>query len=271
MLQVIEDTTSKDTQTQACYNSFKQLSKQQQQLLISKIEVIDQSANILEIEQKIVKKLRLATPYPKALKSRLEGWWFGRVVNHLMDESHKPIRGEELQGQIDNILNELKPDNLPNDFPALIKKDKSDLSSNELIFVAQLELIELTDNRLRTAIGDYYRAFTQRTKWLSDGLIMPDELEKYETILIGEWQRYFEIMKEEIGNNLPDENRMIELGKSIFKWAETSNHTPIRRDFSGDFARGSYHILSNDLKVGWHPEFQTRLGHLITQAVSQLV
>jgi hypothetical protein len=269
MLKVIEDSNS--VSNQPCYNAFKSLSKKQQQFLISKIQIVDQSPNIADLEEKIVKRLRLSTRFPQPLKSRLEGWWFERVINHLMDENHEAIGGIELQNKIDSISDDLRPDNLPNDFPTLVEKDETSLSSNERIFVEQLRLILLGDTRLRFAIGDYYRAFSQRTKWLAEGLVLPDELEKYETMLIGEWRRYFEIMKEEMVSSLPDENRMIELGKSIFKWAETNNHLPIRRDFSGDFARGSYHILSNDLKVGWHPEFQTRLGHLITQAVSQLV
>ncbi|TYQ30860.1 ABC-three component system protein [Pseudanabaena sp. UWO310] len=269
MLKVIKD--SRSVSNQPCYNAFKSLSKKQQQFLISKIQIVDQSPNIADLEDKIVKRLRLSTRFPQALKSRLEGWWFERTINHLMDDNHAPISGIELQSKIDSISDELRPDTLPNDFPVLVEKDETEIASSDRIFVEQLRLIMLGNTRLRFAIGDYYRAFSQRTKWLDDGLILPDELEKYEDILVGEWRRQFEIMKEELPNGLPSESRMIELGKSLFKWAETNNHTPIRRDFLGDFSRGNYHILSNQLKVGWHPDFQSRLSHLITQAVTQIV
>lgn len=269
MLKIAKDSTSQANK--ACYDAFLKLSKQQQELLVSKIQIVDQSPNILDIEQKLLSKLKMSTRYPTSLKSRLEGWWFERSIHHLMNDNHNPISGTELQSKIYSISDELRPDTLPNDFPALIEKNETELASNERVFVEQLRLILLSDTRLRFAIGDYYRAFSQRTKWLTEGLVLPDELEKYEVILIGEWRRYFERMKEEMESNLPDENRMIEIGKSMFNWAEENEHTPIRRDFKGDFSRGSYHILSNELKVGWHPEFQTRLGHLITQAASQVV
>lgn len=270
MLKVIEDSSS--VSNQPCYNAFKSLSKKQQQFLISKIQIVDQSPNIADLEDKIVKRLRLSTRFPQPLKSRLEGWWFERVINHLMDENHEAIGGIELQNKIDSISDDLRPDNLPNDFPAIIEKDESELASNERIFVEQLRLILLEDSRLRIAIGDYYRTFSQRTKWLSEGLVLPDELEKYELILRDEWYRKFVTMKGKMKNSLPDENRMIELGMSLFDWVDENRHTPIRENFLDNFhSRGSYHILSNQLKVGWHPEFKTRLSHLITQAATQVV
>jgi hypothetical protein len=130
----------------------------------------------------------------------------------------------------------------------------------------------LGKTRLRIAVGDYYRAFQQRTKWLNEGLIFPGELERYESYLVGEWRRQFEIMKEDMGDTLPSQDRMAELGKNLFRWIETNNFTPIRPSYIDSYlSRGSYHLLSNRLKVGWHPDFVERLGHLIVQAANQVL
>lgn len=253
------------------YDAFLSLSDGQRKLLVSRIYVIDDSPNIRDVENKIIQEIRLLSRFPESLKSRLEGWWFKRVIDHLMSSDRNTIKGAELQRKIYDLQDELRKDSLPNDFPEIIEIEEEELSENELVFVHQLRLIVLGQTRLRIAIGDYYRAFQQRTKWLNEGLLFPNELERYESYLAGEWRRQFEIMKEDMGDALPNQERMAELGKNLFKWIETNNFTPIRPSYIDSYlSRGSYHILANRLKVGWHPEFVERLGHLIEQAASQV-
>ena len=48
----------------------------------------------------------------------------------------------------------------------------------------------------------------------------------------------------------------------------TSRHIPIRPSFPDPFVmRGSFHMLANSLKVGWHSEFENRLAHLFNRAL----
>ena len=100
--------------------------------------------------------------------------------------------------------------------------EEEDLNENERVFVEQLRLILLGNERLRMAIGDYYRAFQQRTKWLSEGLLYPRELENYEDYLIGEWRRQVAVMKEEI-EKLPQEERMAQSGRNLFTRFQEKN------------------------------------------------
>jgi hypothetical protein len=202
-------------------------------------------------------------------KTRLEGWWFKKAIDHLMDSNIR-IKGSELLSKIRDLQDQLVKDNLPNDFTTnTLEMEEEDLNEDERVFVEQLRLILLGNERLRMAIGDYYRAFQQRAKWLNEGLLYPRELENYEDYLIGEWRRQFAVMKEEL-EELPQEERMAQLGKNLFTRFQEKSFQPIRRDYlDAYFSRGSYHVLANSLKIGWHPEFAQRLGHLIKQAAYQ--
>ncbi len=263
---------SKSKTNKPAYEKFLSLSNLQQQSLISKIIIVDGSPDIQDVEKRLIREVRLLSRYPDALRSRLEGWWFKKAIDHLMDTNKGNIKGIELQSEIHNLQDQLRETSLPNDFPTgVIEMGEEDLNENERVFVEQLRLIILSNSRLRIAIGDYYRAFQQRSRWLSEGLLYPTELDDYEDYLIGEWRRQFEIVKEELEDAAADSQQMSKHGKSLFNWSQDNNFRPIRSDYIDAYlSRGSYHILANSLQVGWHPEFAERLGHLIQEAASQV-
>jgi hypothetical protein len=254
------------------YEKFLSLSDSQQKTLVSKIFIIDGSPDIQDVENRLSREVRLLSRHPDSLKSRLEGWWFKRAIDHLVDADRGNIKGIELQSEIYTLQDQLRATSLPNDFPTgVVEMGEEELNENERIFVEQLRLILSSNSRLRIAIGDYYRAFQQRSKWLSEGLLYPQELQEYEDYLIGEWRRQFETMKEDIEESSPDSHEITKHGKSIFRWAQENNFRPIRSDYIDAYlSRGSYHILANSLQVGWHPEFAERLSHLIQEAASRV-
>ena len=70
------------------FNVFKALSSQQQRSLIRAITIIDGSKNITNIVNDIKKKLRLSVSasHIDALYERLEGWWFNKAIDHIINE-----------------------------------------------------------------------------------------------------------------------------------------------------------------------------------------
>jgi hypothetical protein len=257
-------------------DDFLSLSDTQKKLLIKSIVIVDDSPNIQDVDQKLLIELRTYSKYPDSFKARLGGWWLKKVTDHLM-ENKGTIKGGELQDKIYNLIDEFRSENLPNDFPLgtfpMEEEELNGLNENQRIFVEQLRMILIGNERLRFAIGDYYRAFQQRTKWLSEGLVYPGELNDYEDYLVGEWQREFAIIKEKI-EEFPAEEReskMTQLGRELYNWSSREKFKPIRPAyFDAYFSRGSYHILANALKIGWHPQFEERLLNLMKQAASEI-
>lgn len=263
--------TSRNQENKKAYEAFMQLTLDQQQLLLNRIQIVDQGPGFDDLQRKLNNELRANTSHYDSLRSRLEGWWFERAVSNLINNSQlNTISGAELIAKVRELTSQLQEDSLPNDFPGLEEMDESVLTEREQIFVEQLNLLVVNNTRLRLAIGSYYKAFQQRSRWLQEGLIYPRELSDYEKYLEGEWRMQFEIMKDEIGE-LPTEDELRKLGKNLLNWADTSQPNPIRPKFmDAGFSRGNFHILANDMRVGWHPHFTDRLAHLMAEAAQKV-
>jgi hypothetical protein len=184
------------------------------------------------------------------------------------DQFHT-LSGRDLMSQIQDIVDLLRSDSLPNDFEEDsegLEFDELDLGESQRIFVEQLKLVLLRDTRIRRSIGHFYRAFQQRTKWIDEGLIYPEELLKYERELVSAWRTQFDIMRDNLGEP-PKELEMQRLGKELFdRFVETTVHIPIRpRHRDGNFPKGVLHMLSNEMRVGWHAQFKERLNALMLE------
>ncbi|MCL6572884.1 MAG: hypothetical protein K6T88_14570 [Bacillus sp. (in: Bacteria)] len=257
--------TSKNKKNEQAYITFLQLGKNKQRELLNNIYILDSSPNIKDIRNKIHKKLFLASrpQFINALYERLEGWWFDRVIRQLTNNNKDTISYIELATQINNISETFRQDNLPIDYFDSITPSESELQENERVFIKQLRLILLSQPRIQIAISDYYKAYMQRSRWVREELLLVDELEKYERRLIDEWRRVFLIMKEDLGEN-PTEEEMQKEGKALFNMVDRSFNIHIRPKCTESYImRGSYHILSNELNVGWHPDYVNRLKHLL--------
>ncbi|MCY7870083.1 hypothetical protein MOF33_16135 [Bacillus spizizenii] len=259
-----------DTNSKA-YEKFLSLTEQQQKALLNNIYILDCSENIIETKDKIFYELRLTTrpEVISALFERLEGIWLDKVIKHLMNESRHPITFREIQDHINDLQEQFQRDNLPIDFLDLVAPQEDELDEKDKIFIEQLRLVAVGNKRIEKAISDYYRAFHQRSKWVRDELLMIDELDKYEERLIDEWERKFEIMKENLEDDT-SENILQKEGRKLFNWIDENNIFPIRPNCDEPYIeRGSYHMLSNQLRVGWHRQFYERLDYLLNKTMEE--
>ena len=121
--------------------------------------------------------------------------------------------------------------------------------------------------RIAAAIRDYYRAFEQRSRWLRDDLLLVGELGNYERRLIQEWEVVFEAMRNEVGADAAEAAKE-EAARTLLTWAERVTF-PIRMNVTEPFVtRGSLHMLADEPRIGWHPEFRDRLAKLLAAAGS---
>jgi hypothetical protein len=88
------------------------------------------------------------------------------------------------------------------------------------------------------------------------------DLRRYEKRLIEEWDLVFEAMRDELGDTATDQAKE-EAARSVLQWVERACIL-IRPSVTEPFVcRGSLHLLADELRVGWHPEFRDRLAHLL--------
>jgi hypothetical protein len=250
------------------FEAFKALNPTQQQLLIDSIQIIDSSPDIIDITPKIKEKLiAVRREHRDSVYERLEGWWFGKVVKHLRDNSANFISGFEVRDKICEINDQFKPDALPIDFFDLEIPEQSELSQDKRLFVKQLKEIAVNHKRIEKAISDYYKAFEQRSRWAREELLFGDEIEKYEKRLIDEWERYTLALQDEMADSNENEGECKKLGRKVFNWMEQEADIRIRSQVTEPYVmRGSYHMLADKKPppVHWHPKFVERLTQLLT-------
>lgn len=256
-LNIIANETANDTNKKG-YIAFKKLSPSQQKKLIQKIYIVDSSLDFTDIEKQIRNELRLSTEASKinALFERLVGWFLNNSIRHLQGEKEF-IWFNELEQQILSIIETFKKDDLPMDFPDKILLTNEELGKVRTFnFIKQLQLINISSRMETTAISDYYRAFQQKSKWLRENLLNPQEEIDYDKKLIEDWDRKFDLLLDD-SETLSDDEKKIH-GNKFYKkfYIETKPRVFIRKQFEESYLiLGSCHMLSNKLKIGWHPDF----------------
>jgi hypothetical protein len=256
-------TSTSETNAPA-YQAFSSLNDEGRTHLMKSVTVLDGSPSIGLLDNQLRQAVFYAVErrFLNSYLQRLEGWWYGRVVTHLLDDNAGPILGEELEAEASRIREQFKEDNLPVDDD--IMRATVDASGYlGRAFVEQLRLIGVNQNRVVHAIRNYYRAFVQRSRWMREDLLYVGELDRYEDRLMEEWDLIFQQMRDELGEDAADEAKT-RAAQDLYKWVETGTHHVIRPAVTEpSIARGTYQMLADDLRVGWHLEFRKRLQALL--------
>ena len=258
---------SKNATVDDAYSAFMRLSSTQRRTLLGSVYLIEGSPSVLDLRDRIENTLRRAArpQHRGAFVDRVEGWWFRVVIEHLMSSSpNATIAVGRLHQHIHDLREQFRREALPDDLLQAPIPSEAVRDDDNRVFIRQLCLIQTPNNRIRTAQEDHYRAFAQRSRWVRDKLIELDEVDKFEARLADEWRHKFEIMQDDIPEDV-DEPRLASAGKAVYNWTQDTAPANaalfIRPQFQTPYmVRGSYHMLADMLRVGWHPHFQTRLG-----------
>jgi len=252
-------------------NNFLSLSEEKQKQLISNVYIYDNSPQIVNFREELKHRIRWGTlpQFEDLICEQLEGWWFQKAIQFLCSDKTVYIDQKQVQSKVYEITSVYREDSLPITVDSMIFPSKEELESlgtDTLIFIEQLKLVVLSENRIKRAIRDYYHAYQQRAKWVREDLLYIDELETYETRLIDEWQRLFEISKEELSDNeIGDEKAQKRIGRKLYNDIENLDIYIRERVTQPFIMRGTYHGLANRLQVGWHVDFYTRLSKLLRE------
>jgi len=252
---------SKNSIVREAYECFASLPLALRQALFHSTYLLDEALTATEVESALGAALHYAV-HPRqrtALLQRLEGWWFQTVIRHLGNEGPSAIPVSLVQGRVFEIQEDFQRESLPDDQWNAVLPDDASPDDDGRTFVRQLRIIGVTAARLRYAQEDHYRAFTQRSRWVKDELLGFEEVARYESRLVDGWRERFAIMKEGFDEGGDEPTKAIH-GRKLYDWIVTEAPSRpalwVRPNFSSEYlTRGSYHMLSDQLRVGWHPEY----------------
>lgn len=254
------------------YDAFLSLETKTQEVLVNRIFIIDNAPTIADIQKRIMPYIRMVTiqPYEQAVYEKIVGWWIVNIIKCLYSEEPIFISYRQLQKKMYDIGSEYKVDSLPIDVNPYYEPTQEELDllpTEKRVFIEQLNLIALSNSRLKRCIRDYYNAYQQRSRWVREQLLYINDLTDYENALVDEWERLFLIMQEKLedyGVEVTEDIKQ-KFGKELFSKIEEMN-IPIKKNVSDPFVmRGTYHELANQLKVGWHVDFMERLCTLLKE------
>ena len=240
------------------YSAFLALTDLERLALVRSVHIKTGVSNVLDLERDIEHELRNSTVPQKRhlLRERLEGWWISRAIRAMLLPDVSIISRLELDGQLRDLRRQLEEDALPNDF-GWASVPETVFAGNPT-YIQQIHEIRGGENRKRSARQNYYKAFAQRSRWFREELIDPTEWTKYEASLIEEWEQKFGAMRDDLDGSYEVEMR-ISRGRNLYDWIQECppSFRPIRPTWRDPFLlRGSMHMLADELRVGWHPDFE---------------
>ena len=262
MLSICNDSPSQANK-KGC-EAFQSLKKAEQKVLLRSIYIITESEDIDVINSKISNLCRQyvsSDSKKEAFADSITGTWLKLTIEALKKDPTGVINLGTIQAHLDKLKGDYRDDNLPaefmNGFPVTI-----DVDNDPRNFVKQLRLLKLPNQRsLKTAIIDYFRSMEQRTKWSVDGLLNPGELDNYDDRLIEKWGSLQSAIDDIECPSTDEEKRKAAI--KLYHQCRTDGAISIRSGFLEEYvATGSYQMLSDDLKIGWLPDYQKSLEHL---------
>ncbi|AMG93447.1 ABC-three component system protein [Citrobacter amalonaticus] len=239
----------------AC-KSFLELQKDTRKELLGKVVLFASEKNISNISKDIESKLTNFPPSKRELIcQRLLEWWDLQVIFSLCGKRERVIYKLEVQQRLSEISGELERDELNADFENAILP--SNYNPHSMI-VNQIELIKGRRVDISQATREEWRARSQRHKWCNERFDMASRIDQYDKLLLETWSDKYERMAEECEDC--EGHHKEEQGYQLFRWSFDLAHTQIR-SFAPNwnasyYVRGTYQLLSIELKVGWHPDYK---------------
>ena len=248
--------SSENMTTEPDRTAFLSLSDTQQRAFVHAIRVVSTSG-LVDVTSEIESALHyICEPSQLTdLTAELEGWWIQRLSEDLGEGRGAIVKLLELEARIAYLREKYKMSNLAIDEADGIAGNPETLS--DYIFVRQLLLLNAREPRILNAQKDFLRARAQRSKWIREARVDPAEVNNYDRSLCDFWCTRFAIMTDEIDEST-DENEKRRLGRTLLAWAETQIF-PLRGAQAQFLTSGSYHALADEVRVGWHPDYETNL------------
>jgi len=240
--------------------AFLALSELERLNLLRRIIIRPDSPTVAEIEPKIAEQFQFVLPeYRPAVAKRLIEWWDRQIVYSLCGERDRVITRAELQSQIMAVVADIDQGKLVAEFETV--SHPTDYQPDGML-ARQIELVKGKPYDLERAIREEWKAREQRARWLADNPAMAAKITDYDAVLRDYWSdRHAELVD---ACAALEENGKCESGLKLLRWTHHEAPTIVRPIAEGwaapYYVRGSYQVLAINLKVGWHPEFQTLLG-----------
>lgn len=252
---------SRNETTRAPREAFLRLTSEKRHTLVGNIWVFDAAPNIIDVRGEIEEMMFYTAPADRVrnIADDLEGWWFSRMIMALAGSEPRTIHLAEVPSKVSALRERYRLDNLPLDETIDAMPPSAELPHNDRrLFVRQLGLVRIDGNEILGAVHDYHRAFAQRSQWVREHLLLDDAVDRYDRVLCDAWDRRFLEHTADISTDADDSIKEAR-GREVFRWARQYSK-PLRNRDELWLSSGSFQMLADNLRVGWHPSYKRLLA-----------
>lgn len=122
------------------------------------------------------------------------------------------------------------------------------------VYIQQLDIINCDYDTKIEAVSDYLWASANRTAWGIEGYVSEKSFRNFDDELIRIWENQRRIVWLE-HKGLSQE----EQGQLLYFKCKEKDIRVAHLHVNSFFISGSYHALADELKVGWHPQYKSKL------------
>lgn len=191
--------------------------------------------------------------------------WFENTLSDALSQSGAEITAAELSREIEATHQSLGPLVLQHIHQDAQHPDPTGELSKAPVYIQQLDILDAEDEDRLLAMNAVWAATKERDEWRQSTMTSLHELRSYDADLDQKWKS---IQRAEIKRAQGSGATPQATGWSIFneccKYHGRVGATPVQTHV----VTGSYHMLADAIRVGWHPEFK-KLILLKAQAESK--
>ncbi|CAH0280127.1 hypothetical protein SRABI27_03750 [Pedobacter sp. Bi27] len=203
--------------------------------------------------KKAIKAKHVSDSQVEYLELSLLGWLQKFVMNKLVEKKDAVITWKEFDEYARQVFESARQRELI-DFTLIYPLKEHEVDSQKLErppYILQLEAIGVNDDAIQGAVTAFLKAKTNRFNWIEQELINDVVAQDFEDKLTGFWETQHEMV--EITNSaLSEENK----GKLVYLQCRARKQIIRDQDPPALTVEGTYHFLSNNLAIGWHPKWK---------------
>ena len=251
--------TSKNKATELARKTFVNLSATMKQVLIRNIWVFDRAPNIINARDEIEAILHYSAlpDQVENLTDHLEGWWFRRVVLALNEPNSTTIPLSSIERKVSELREHFRIGNLVLDEEIEGMPSVTRMPDDDRMFIHQMHLVDISQAERLATVHDYYRAYEQRSRWARENMLLDGETDRYDRSLRDAWYRRFLASTSDSSDDCDDGTKKRQ-GRDVFRWSREYQR-PLRNRDEIWLSSGSFQILADKVKIGWHPDYEALL------------
>jgi ABC-3C protein len=228
--------------------------------LIPQITLIEDN-NLETRNKEIADELHLSDEIKNNVIESLRGWLNESILKQLERGQAPIIKKTDFNNRYHLVINKETDDRIVFMAKRFVKSKISQTDREEAsdrTFVKQLDLVGHSDkhNILLDAIDDFLCSEAERTRLTIKGDLDREELNDMDEL---SKERWTEVFRRKMTQLKPDmkEDDLAEFAFEIYDTTVSGYLAEIRGNKTQPyFTKGSFHKLSDELEIGWHPHWQ---------------